>query len=125
MKLNIKGNRLLNEMLATDKRFILNVGGSRSGKTYAILQYLLIYCFKNKNKVVTIARKTFPSLRAGAMREFIQMLKDYELYDEKMHNKTNNIYTLNENIIQFISIDQSIKMRGLKHDVTNIRRIYK
>ena len=123
MKLNIKGNRLLNEMLVTDKRFVLNVGGSRSGKTYAILQYLLIYCFKNKNKVVTIARKTFPSLRAGAMREFIQILKDYELYDEKNHNKTNNIYTINENIIQFISIDQSIKMRGLKHDIVFVDEV--
>lgn len=123
MKLNIKGNRLLNEMLVTDKRFVLNVGGSRSGKTYAILQYLLIYCFKNKNKVVTIARKTFPSLRAGAMREFIQILKDYELYDEKLHNKTNNIYALNDNIIQFISIDQSIKMRGLKHDIVFVDEI--
>ena len=123
MRLQIKGNRLLSEMLATDKRFILNVGGSRSGKTYSILQYLLIYCLKNQNKIVTIARKTFPSLRIGAMREFIQMLKDYEIYKEEDHNKTNSFYSLNSNTVQFISIDQSIKLRGLKHDVIFIDEV--
>ena len=117
MRLKIKGNRLLNEMLKSDKRFISHVGGSRSGKTYSILQYLLIYALKNTGKTITIARKTFPSLRLGAMREFFQVLKDNELYKEEWHNKTNNYYTLNDNTIQFISIDQSIKLRGLKHDI--------
>jgi phage terminase large subunit len=119
-KLQIKGNRLLNDMLKTDKRFISHVGGSRSGKTFSILQYILIYCFKNEGKIVTIARKTFPSLRLGAYREFIDMLKTYDIYNPGDHNKTNNIYTLNKNTIQFISIDQSIKLRGLKHDLVFI-----
>lgn len=123
MRLQIKANRLLDEMMKTDKRFILHVGGSRSGKTYSILQYLLVYCLKNKDKVVTIARKTFPSLRLGAMREFIQMLKDYDIYREQDHNKTNNFYSLNSNTIQFISIDQSIKLRGLKHDIVFIDEV--
>ena len=123
MRLKIKGNRLLDEMLKTDKRFISHVGGSRSGKTYSILQYILVYAFKNQNKTITIARKTFPSLRLGAMREFIQLLKDYEIYKEEDHNKTNNYYTLNGNTIQFISIDQSIKLRGLKHDLVFIDEV--
>ena len=71
MKLEIEGNRILDEMLASNQRFILNVGGSRSGKTFAILQYILIYCLSNRDKVITIASKTFPSLRLGAYREFI------------------------------------------------------
>ena len=123
MKLEIKGNRVLNEMMASNHRFILNVGGSRSGKTYAILQYILIYCLKNKDKVITIARKTFPSLRLGAYREFVQMLKDYELYKEGNHNKTNNFYNLNGNTVQFISLDQSIKLRGLKHDLVFVDEV--
>lgn len=123
MKLEIEGNRILDEMLATDKRFILNVGGSRSGKTFAILQFILIYCLKNKDKVVTIARKTFPSLRLGAYREFIDMLKTYEIYKQEQHNKTNNFYSLNGNTIQFISLDQSMKLRGLKHDLVFIDEV--
>ncbi len=123
MRLQIQGNRLLNEMLSSDKRFILNVGGSRSGKTFAILQYILIYGLKNTGKTITIARKTFPSLRLGAYREFIEMLKSYEIYKVENHNKTNNIYTLNDNTVQFISIDQSMKLRGLKHDLVFIDEV--
>lgn len=124
MRLQIKGNRLLNEMLSNqDKRFVSHVGGSRSGKTYSILQYILIYCIKNKGKTVTIARKTFPSLRLGAYREFIEMLKIYEVYKQEDHNKTNNIYTLNGNTIQFISIDQSTKLRGLSHDLVFVDEV--
>lgn len=110
-------------MLASDQRFILNVGGSRSSKTYSILQYIVIYCLRNKDKIITIARKTFPSLRLGAYRDFIDILKRYRIYKTENHNKTNNIYSLNGNTIQFISIDQSIKLRGLKHDLVFIDEV--
>ena len=123
MKLEIEGNRILDEMLASNHRFILNVGGSRSGKTYAILQYILIYCLRNKDKIITIARKTFPSLRLGAYREFVEMLKTYGIYKEENHNKTNNFYNLNGNTVQFISLDQAIKLRGLRHDLVFIDEV--
>ena len=123
MKLQLKGNRILDEMLASNHRFILNVGGSRSGKTYAILQYILIYCLRNKDKIITIARKTFPSLRLGAYREFVEMLKVYNIYKEENHNKTNNFYNLNNNTVQFISLDQAIKLRGLRHDLVFIDEV--
>jgi len=123
MKLEIEGNRILDEMLASNHRFILNVGGSRSGKTYAILQYILIYCLRNKDKIITIARKTFPSLRLGAYREFVEMLKTYGIYKEENHNKTNNFYNLNDNTVQFISLDQAIKLRGLRHDLVFIDEV--
>lgn len=123
MKLEIKANRLLDAMLQTDKRFVLHIGGSRSGKTYSILQFILVYCLKNQDKTISIARKTFPALRLGAYREFIQMLKDYNIYKVESHNKTNNYYNLNNNTIQFISIDQSQKLRGLKHDLVFIDEV--
>jgi phage terminase large subunit len=123
MKLEIEGNRILDEMLASNHRYILNVGGSRSGKTYAILQYILIYCLKNKDKVITIARKTFPSLRLGAYREFVDMLKTYGIYKGENHNKTNNFYNLNGNTVQFISLDQAMKLRGLKHDLVFVDEV--
>ncbi|NBR22902.1 MAG: PBSX family phage terminase large subunit, partial [Micrococcales bacterium] len=122
-KLEIKGSRVLDEMIANKKRFILSVGGSRSSKTYSAMQWILIQCFSNKDLVITIARKTFPSLRKGAYREFIQMLKNYGIYNEVAHNRTNHIYTLCGNLIQFISLDQSIKLRGLKHDIVFIDEI--
>jgi len=123
MKLNIKGSYNLDQLLRSDRRFISMVGGSRSGKTYAILQWIIIYCLKNRDKTVSIARKTFPALRAGAYREFIQLLKDLDIYVVDDHNKTNNTYTLHDCLIQFISVDQSIKLRGLAHDVVFVDEV--
>lgn len=122
-KLQIKGTRVLDEMLKSDRRFILSIGGSRSTKTYSAMQWILIKAIKESGQIITIARKTFPSLRKGAYREFIQMLKDYEIYDERNHNRTNHIYSINGNLIQFISLDQSMKLRGLKHDIVFIDEI--
>ena len=68
MKLQIEGNRLLDEMLQSNHRFTLHVGGSRSGKTYSILQVLCEYCLDNINcgSIITVVRKTLPALKGSA-----------------------------------------------------------
>lgn len=104
-------------MLASDKRYFSLVGGSRSSKTYSILQYILVYALKHTGKSITIARKTFPALRRGAYKEFIKMLESYGMYDESNHNKTENIIKLHGNEIMFMSLDQSAKLHGIEHDL--------
>lgn len=64
--------------------------------------------------VYTITRKTLPALKASAMRDFFEILKELELYDEALHNKSENTYSLNGNLIEFISSDQPQKIRGRK-----------
>jgi len=101
-----------------DIRFIVNVGGTRSSKTYSLCQMILIYCVQHNNKVVSIVRKSFPALRSSVMRDMIDILKENELYDERNHNKTENIYKFkNGSIIEFFSIDDEQKIRGRKRDV--------
>ena len=51
------------------------------------------------------------------MRDFIEILRSYELYDEKNHNKSSSEYYLNGNLIEFISLDQPQKVRGRKRDL--------
>ena len=75
------------------------------------------YCLKQKGKTISIARKTYPALRTSAMRDFMEILKTYELYDETKHNKSSAEYILNGNLIEFISLDQPQKVRGRKRDV--------
>jgi phage terminase large subunit len=104
--------------LANDKRNIVNQGSSRSSKTYSICQMLIIYSLRNKKKVISIVRKTFPTLRATCMRDFFEILKGMGLYDRKSHNKTENIYTFpNGTIIEFFSTDDEQKLRGRKRDI--------
>jgi phage terminase large subunit len=96
-------------------KIVVNQGGSRSGKTYSILQLLIfVKAFEVTDQVISIVRKTLPALRATAMRDFFDILKEHDLYDERNHNKTENTYKLNDNLFEFMSLDQPQKKRGAK-----------
>ena len=106
------------EAISSDKRFIINEGGSRSSKTYSLCQLMIIYCLQNNNKVVSVIRKTFPALRATVLRDFIEILKDIGLYKQEAHNKSEHIYTFaNGSMIEFFSVDDEQKIRGRKRDI--------
>ena len=114
----INTNVVCEHLLETDKKIIVEQGGTRSGKTYNILIWLIFYyCPDNKNKTITICRKTFPSLRASVMRDFIDILRSYGMYREESHNKSSSEYILYGNLIEFISLDQPQKVRGRKRDL--------
>jgi phage terminase large subunit len=99
-------------------RFVINEGGSRSSKTYSLCQLVIIYCLQNNNKVVSIIRKTFPALRATVLRDFIEILKQLNIYSVEDHNKSEHIYTFpNGSIVEFFSVDDEQKIRGRKRDI--------
>ena len=106
------------DALNSDKRFIINQGGSRSSKTYSLCQMIIVYCVQNPNKVVSIVRKTFPALRATVMRDFFEIMKDLEIYEKANHNMSENIYRFpNGSIVEFFSVDDEQKIRGRKRDI--------
>ena len=107
------------DALRNDKlRFIINQGGSRSSKTYSIAQMLIVYCLTTPNKMVSIIRKTFPTLRGTVMRDFFEVMRDLGLYDEKKHHKTEQIYNFdNGSQVEFFGADNSQKLRGRKRDI--------
>ncbi len=94
-------------------------GGTRSGKTYSILTALIELCYRNANSgsVITIARKTFPAIRASVMRDFFEILENEQIYNPDSHNKSAATYDLFGNMIEFISVDQPQKVRGRKRTV--------
>lgn len=99
-------------------RFIINEGGSRSSKTYSLCQMIIVYSLQNKGKVTSIIRKTFPALRATVMRDFLEIMKDMDLYDVNAHNKSEHIYSFpNGSIVEFFSVDDEQKIRGRKRDL--------
>lgn len=101
-----------------DMRFIINQGGSRSSKTVSICQCLLVYLLTNPKKIVSVVRRTFPSLRSTVMRDFFQIMKDLNIYEVGNHNKTEQIYTFdNGSSIEFFAIDDEQKIRGRKRDI--------
>ena len=107
------------DLKQSTKRICVLQGGTRSGKTYSILLGLIEFAYKNKGKglYITIARKTFPALRGTAMRDFFEILKKENLYDERLHNKSSSLYALYGNYFEFISVDQPARVRGRKRDI--------
>ncbi len=118
MQIELKTNVVFKHLVKTDKKIIVNQGGTRSGKTYNILLFIIFYyCLRNSKRVITICRKTFPALRATVLRDFISILKKYELYKEEHHNKSSSEYSLFGNLVEFISLDQPVKVRGRKRNL--------
>ena len=115
MKLN--PNFVFIEKQITDKRIVALQGGTRSGKTYSILQWIIRQCVKHKGMTISIVRETLPALKSSAMRDFFEILQSINLYSEAFHNKSENTYILNDNLIEFFSIDSEQKIRGRKRDL--------
>jgi len=114
----IETNKVFGHLLRSDKKIVVEQGGTRSGKTYNILLWIIFsYSEKNTAKTITICRKSFPSLRASVMRDFFDILRQHDLYREEYHNKSNHEYYLNENLVEFISLDQPQKIRGRKRNL--------
>ena len=118
IKPKIQTNIVYKHLVNSNKKIVVEQGGTRSGKTYNILLFIIFhYCTHNKNKIITICRKTFPSLRATVLRDFLQILNHYQVYRDEFHNKSSSEYHLFGNLIEFTSLDQSQKIRGRKRDL--------
>jgi phage terminase large subunit len=73
MNLNVKISRVFRKNFNATTKIVVNQGSSRSGKTYSILQLLiLVKANEEKDVVFTIVRKTMPSLKASAIRDFFE-----------------------------------------------------
>ena len=53
----------------TGPRFLINQGGTSSGKTYTIMQLLIILSINNPRVVITVAGQDLPNLKVGAKRD--------------------------------------------------------
>jgi phage terminase large subunit len=103
--------------LENNYRFLINQGGSRSSKTYSIIQLLIYVCLTQK-VTVSIVRKSFPALRGSVMRDFLEIMNELNLYSEKYHHKTEHTYHFpNGSIIEFFAADSEQKLRGRKRDI--------
>jgi phage terminase large subunit len=123
--MEIKATAVLDKLLKSEKRFILSVGSSRSSKTYSVYQYVLLYCIKNKGKkkLVSMIRRSFPSLKRSLLREFILFLDELGLYSEKIHNKSSQIIEVFGCYVEFFSLDNFEKVKGAKRDLAYINEI--
>lgn len=121
--IRIRTNKVFQILSNSDKRITSLRGGTRSGKTYNVLLWFVMKYLQETGNVLTIARQTMPALKASAMRDFFEILDTLNLYNEADHNKTNNEYELNGNLIEFIGLSESARIRGRKRTDAFINEI--
>lgn len=99
-----------------DKRGFILEGGSRSGKTWSIIQFLIVYLTINKGKTVTIGRDTLTDLKDTILPDLLEQLDTYEI--DYTHNKSEKQIRFNGNLIRYIGVsDNPNKTHGLRQDI--------
>ena len=99
-------------------RYIDSAGGTRSGKTYAMLQMLSMVVPRDKRATVnSVVSETGPHLSRGAIRDFKEIMATDGRWDDDAWNSTHSIYTFpNGAILEFFSADQPGKVHGPARD---------
>ena len=106
-----KVSRIFKENFAARQQTVLNIGGARSGKSYAIAQLLIMRAL-NHSVLIAVSRKTMPALKMTAFRLITDLLKKYGLYGSAKLNKTELFYLLGGSRIQFFSLDDAEKIKS-------------
>ena len=100
-----------------EQRIILLQGGTRSGKTYATIYFLIDFCLLYTGMEIDLVRDTFTALKATAWKDFKDVLLSLDLYHDKYHNKTDHTYELKGNIISYYGADTPDKIHGRSRDI--------
>ena len=111
-------NRQFYEAVKSKQRIKIFQGGSRSGKSWALMQYCL-YLITTESKPITISivRKTLPALKRSVLRDFNIIAKSLGVYYLGEFNKTELVFNYNGHTIEFFSADDAQKIRGSTRDV--------
>lgn len=110
--LTIQTTKTFND-LNTNKRIIILRGGTRSGKSYSTIQYLIVKCLETPNIIVSVIRKSLPSLKKSIFRDFKSVMKSLELWNEDNYMSTEMTYTFdNGSIVEFFSVADAQRIRG-------------
>ena len=116
MEVTINTTVTFENLLESKQRVTQHIGGTRSGKTYAVLQFLIVQAIE-KAQTITIVRKTIPSLKRTIMKDFIDILKGLNVFSENDFNISDRTWKYEGSLVQFISTDDAEKLRGVKSDI--------
>jgi phage terminase large subunit len=99
-------------------RIIVHEGGSRSGKTYNTVEFLIDYALLNAGVEITMASRDMPHLKKGVMKDFLDIMIKRKLYRDDAWHQTDKKYTFkNGSYIEFFNADDLGKVSGPGRDV--------
>jgi len=116
--MQVARTKALDRLLELESRVKIVRGGTSAGKTICILLILIDYAIRNKGEVISVVSGTIPAIRRGSYKDFINILKSINRYNESQHNKSLMRYTFTSgSYIEFFSTDDSSKLRGSRRDL--------
>ena len=117
MELTIDTTVTFDNLISSSKRITHHVGGTRSGKTYAILQYLIVKALQEPHNI-TVVRRTVPSLKRTLIKDFKEILTNLGIWSNESYNISDRVYQFsNGSLLSFVNTDDADKLRGVKSDI--------
>lgn len=102
-------------------RLIADKGGTRSSKTYSIIQLLVLIANVGKKRAIDIVSESLPHLKRGAIKDIDDILHDAGLKEGEAYdiNRSDHIYTFRATgtTISFFSADNWAKVKGSRRDI--------
>lgn len=100
------------------KRFLVNQGGTSSGKTYTIMQRLIVLSLINPRCIITVCGQDLPNLKVGSYRDLDNIIHGSEwLMDWFKQNKSDSSWRgKNGSLIEFKSYDNAQDAKNGKRD---------
>lgn len=106
------------KLLKLKKRIKAVCGGTSASKTISIELILIDKAQREKGLLISIVSESFPHLKRGAMRDFLNIMQEHNYFKDDRWNKTDYIYTFETGSrIEFFSADMPSKVRGPRRDV--------
>lgn len=114
-------NAIEHKYIQPKNRWIVNQGGSRSSKNFSIAQVLILFAMTNPNEIISVLRKHRTTVANTAMKDYIDILKSWGVYERKAHNLSNLTYTFpNGSVIEFYGADDSDKLMGRMRTICHL-----
>lgn len=110
----------LDAYLSGKYTIISNRGGTRSGKTFSMMQllYFILISENVHDIMISVVSRTVPHLKRGVIRDFESILNMVNNAGLVMQNKTDRIYHFqNNNRIEFFSADDTGKLHGSSRNI--------
>ena len=97
---------------------ICNEGGSRSSKSYSVVQLLIHIAINNPNTRISMVSHSLPHIKRGVYRDFKGIMEQWNIWDEKDFRYTDFIYTFkNGSYIELFGLEDPDKAKGPARDI--------
>lgn len=108
----------INGVLLSGKRGVVLEGSSRSGKSWSIIDFLILICASTKERlIINIIKETYNEFKTTLYNDFSQRLNDFGLenpFEEKQEIASFQILNCK---INFLGADKPSKFHGAQCDI--------